>query len=185
MAARNTFGQDSAMYKMVEATTPVRRDQWESKESASKWMRQRQPWKTWDERTFKQFIVSMSWNVGFYSIPRADRWSVLKNYCLRPLPTAFYPHTNGTNGAVTLTTHRLEEFYAFTGKMFTYDATDRLNQICRYVPVHLVYGGRNDMLCVALPMLVYTEIQTLSNLAAKGSSWIRFQIQQKAGCLLR
>lgn len=58
MAARNTFGQDSAMYRMVEATTPVRRDQWEGREHARKWMRQRQPWKTWDERMFKQFIVS-------------------------------------------------------------------------------------------------------------------------------
>lgn len=96
-----------------------------------------------------------------------------KKYGLRPLPTASYPQTSGNDGAVTLTTHRLEEFYAFTGKMFTYDATDRLNQICRHVPVHLVYGGRNDMLYVLLDTQML-QAQTEPDFEARGRFKIHF-----------
>lgn len=68
----------------------------------------------------------------------------VQKHGLRALPTAFYPNKSGT----TLTTHRLAENVAFTGKCFAYDALDRLNQICAYVPVHLIYGDNNDMLWV-------------------------------------
>lgn len=45
------------IYKLVEATTPMRRDIWDSAEAASKWMKSRVPWKTWDPRVFEIYVV--------------------------------------------------------------------------------------------------------------------------------
>ncbi|KIM42595.1 hypothetical protein M413DRAFT_26627 [Hebeloma cylindrosporum] len=113
-------GQESDVYKMVKEMTPVRRDIWKSSDDAKAWLKSRIPWGAWDERVFDVYV----------------------KYGLRSLPTAFYPDkVSGT----TLTTHRLAENVAFTGKIFSYDALNRLNQICAYVPVHLIYGGNNDM----------------------------------------
>jgi hypothetical protein len=71
-------------------------------------------------------------------------WALsLQKYGLQELPTPYYPDRNT---GVTLTTHRSEENVAFTGVRFMGDALNRLNQICDYVPVHLIFGARNDML---------------------------------------
>ncbi|KAF9037087.1 Alpha/Beta hydrolase protein [Panaeolus papilionaceus] len=113
-------GQDSDMYKLVESTTPIRLDTWDTREAATKWFKKRIPWAMWDERVLDVYL----------------------KYGLRSLPTAYYPEK--TSG-VTLTTHRLAENVAFTGKIFSLDAVDRLNQICKHTPVHLIYGDRNDM----------------------------------------
>ncbi|PPQ72403.1 hypothetical protein CVT26_003796 [Gymnopilus dilepis] len=112
-------GQDSEIYKMVETMTPIRKDVWKSPEDASKWLKARVPWGSWDERVFDSYV----------------------KYGLRSLPTAYYPDKTGT----TLTTHRLAENIAFTGKRFSYDALYRLNQICTHVPVHLIFGDNADM----------------------------------------
>jgi len=112
-------GQDSEIYKMVEVMTPVRKDIWKSVEDASKWLKARVPWGSWGERVFDAYV----------------------KYGLRSLPTAYYPDKTGT----TLTTHRLAENIAFTGKLFSYDALNRLNQICAHVPVHLIFGDNADM----------------------------------------
>ncbi|KAF8972042.1 Alpha/Beta hydrolase protein [Flammula alnicola] len=118
--SREKDGQDSDVYKMVEEMTPIRRDIWKSFEDASGWLKKRLPWGAWDERVFDAYV----------------------KFGLRSLPTAFYPDkTSGT----TLTTHRLAENIAFTGKLFAYDALNRLNQICAHVPVHLIFGDNNDM----------------------------------------
>ncbi|KAF8229948.1 hypothetical protein L208DRAFT_144014 [Tricholoma matsutake] len=108
------------IYKLVEATTPMRRDIWDSAEAASKWMKSRVPWKTWDPRVFEIYV----------------------KYGLQPLPTPYYPDNHS---GVTLTTHKTEEFVAFTGTRFSTEAVYRLNQICDYLPVHLVLGARNDL----------------------------------------
>jgi hypothetical protein len=129
-------GQDSEVYKMVSEMTPVRKDIWKSCEDASKWLKKRLPWGSWDDRVFEAYVVrSMSLYIMTYVY-----W--VQKHGLRALPTAFYPDKSGT----TLTTHRLAENAAFTGKRFSYDALDRLNQICAFVPVHLIYGDNNDML---------------------------------------
>ncbi|PPQ85923.1 hypothetical protein CVT25_014800 [Psilocybe cyanescens] len=113
-------GHFSDLYKMVQMMTPIRRDIWKSFDAATKWLRASLPIETWDSRVFDAYI----------------------KYGIRSLPTAFYPdHKAG----VTLTTHRQEENIAFTGEIYIRDAVNRLNMICKYVPVHLIYGGRNDM----------------------------------------
>ncbi|KAH9483336.1 Abhydrolase domain-containing protein mpaH [Psilocybe cubensis] len=113
-------GQFSDMYKMVETMTPIRRDTWKSHDAAVKSIKGSLPFAMWDERVLDTYI----------------------KYGLRPLPTAFYPDKQS---GVTLTTHRQEENIAFTGYQFIRDAVNQLNIICRHVPVHLIYGDRNDM----------------------------------------
>ncbi|PPQ68569.1 hypothetical protein CVT24_005581 [Panaeolus cyanescens] len=113
-------GFKSPMYQAYANSVLTRRDVWRSKEEAREWMRKREPGRGWDERVFDTFI----------------------EHGLRPLPTAHYPHL--TSG-VTLTTHRSDENMAFSGRLYSLDAADRLSQICRFRRVHLVYGGKADM----------------------------------------
>ncbi|PPR03106.1 hypothetical protein CVT24_012411 [Panaeolus cyanescens] len=120
ISSKAMANQDSDMYRIIESTTPERRDTWDNSDAAIAWLEKRIPWAMWDKRVFSIYV----------------------KYGLRPLPTAYYP--DKTTG-VTLTTHRLAENVAFTGKRFSLDALDRLNTICRHLPVHLVYGDRNDM----------------------------------------
>ncbi|KDR71147.1 hypothetical protein GALMADRAFT_127350 [Galerina marginata CBS 339.88] len=112
-------GQDSDIYKLVETMTPIRKDIWTSNDEATHWLKSRLPWGSWEERVFDAYV----------------------KYGLRSLPTAFYPDKTGT----TLATHRLAENIAFTGKLFAYDALNRLNQICAHIPVHLIFGDNADM----------------------------------------
>jgi len=112
-------GQDSDIYKLVETMTPIRKDIWKTFDEASNWLKSRLPWGSWEERVFAAYV----------------------KYGLRSLPTAFYPDKTGT----TLATHRMAENIAFTGKLFAYDALNRLNQICAHVPVHLIFGDNADM----------------------------------------
>ncbi|KAG6809545.1 hypothetical protein H0H92_015843 [Tricholoma furcatifolium] len=116
--------QESEMYKLVRAMTPLRKDIWASRDAATKWMQTRLPWSAWDRRVF----------------------DIYTEYGLQPLPTPYYPDKQG----VTLTTHRSGENIAFTGEVFAYHALYRLNQICDAVPVHLIYGGENDMLLMRI-----------------------------------
>ncbi|GLB33147.1 hypothetical protein LshimejAT787_0100320 [Lyophyllum shimeji] len=119
MSSRSMEGQETEAYKLLAAMTPRRRDLWASREAAAKWMRARPPFANWDERVFEIYV----------------------KYGLQPLPTPYYPDKQG----VTLTTHRSGENIAFTGIKFIYHALYRLNQICEYVPVHLIYGAENDL----------------------------------------
>ncbi|KAG6833969.1 hypothetical protein H0H93_012872, partial [Arthromyces matolae] len=110
---------ETEMYKLVAAMTPIRKDRWPSQEAAVKWMEKRVPWNMWDRRVFDAFT----------------------KYGLQPLPTPYYPDKQG----VTLSTHRSGENNAFTGEIFSFHALHRLSQICNDIPVHLIYGGVNDM----------------------------------------
>lgn len=76
---------------------------------------------------------------------------VLQNHGLRPLPTAFYP--DKTDG-VTLTATWVDENAAYSkdsGTTFT--ALWNLNTLCSVVPVHLVYGARNDLMYVDISLV--------------------------------
>ena len=44
---------------MVEAMTPIRKDVWKSPEDASKWLKARVPWGSWDERVFDSYVVCL------------------------------------------------------------------------------------------------------------------------------
>ncbi|KDR68066.1 hypothetical protein GALMADRAFT_257320 [Galerina marginata CBS 339.88] len=117
--SKDKDGRDSDIYKLLETSTPVRRDIWKSNDEAALWLKSRLPWSSWEELVFDAYV----------------------KYGLRSLPTAFYPDKTGT----TLATHRLAENFAFTGILFTVDALNRLNQICEHVPVHLIFGDNADL----------------------------------------
>ncbi|KAF5315315.1 hypothetical protein D9619_007549 [Psilocybe cf. subviscida] len=118
--SKKWHGKDNEFYKMVEQMTPTRRDIWMNRREASEWLQSKIA-RAWDKRVFAKYV----------------------EHGVRLLPTAFYPDRQGA----TLTTHRLAESFCYgkAAKFFVYEALDRLNQICAYVPVHLVYGNRNDM----------------------------------------
>jgi hypothetical protein len=57
MSSRAMEEQRTEIYKLVEATTPMRRDIWDSREAAKKWMKSRLPWAAWDPRVFEIYVV--------------------------------------------------------------------------------------------------------------------------------
>ncbi|PBK71172.1 alpha/beta-hydrolase [Armillaria solidipes] len=111
----------TAMFKAFAAVNN-RHDIWPSREAAKAWLGKRFPWKAWDPEVLDIYV----------------------NHGLRPLPTAFYP--DKTDG-VTLTATWVDENAAYSkdaGTAFT--ALWNLNTLCSVVPVHLVYGARNDLM---------------------------------------
>jgi len=107
------------MYRFVEKTTPLRRDVWESKEAAHKWLQSRIPYRVWDPRILKLY----------------------SEHGLRQLPTPFHPDKKG----VVLVCSPADEAAAFAGTPDTLKAVEHMGTICGVVPFHLVFGARNDM----------------------------------------
>ncbi|KAJ3508790.1 hypothetical protein NLJ89_g5563 [Agrocybe chaxingu] len=120
MTSKAFDDKESDIYQFVKSTTPTRKDTWKSVDVAAAWLKARLPWAAWDERVFDVYVA----------------------HGLRALPTAYYPEKPS---GVTLTTHRLAENIAFEGKQYASNALNRLNQICVHLPVHLIFGGKNDL----------------------------------------
>ncbi|CAA7268726.1 unnamed protein product [Cyclocybe aegerita] len=120
MTSKAFDDKESDIYQFVKSTTPTRKDIWKSADAAAAWLKARLPWAAWDERVFDVYV----------------------KHGLRALPTAYYPDKMS---GVTLTTHRLAENIAFEGKQYASNALNRLNQICVHIPVHLIFGGKNDL----------------------------------------
>jgi len=57
MASSALEEHHTEIYKLVQVTTPVRRDIWDSREAAIKWMKARVPWAAWDPRVFDIYVV--------------------------------------------------------------------------------------------------------------------------------
>ncbi|KAG6824217.1 hypothetical protein H0H92_007631 [Tricholoma furcatifolium] len=111
--------QTTEMYKFIAASTPRRKDIWPSREAAIKEMKEQLPYSEWDPRMF----------------------DIYTKYGLQSLPTPYYPDKEGT----TLTTHRSSESVIYQSQAIAYYGLYRLNQISAFIPVHLIYGERNDM----------------------------------------
>ncbi|KAK0443605.1 alpha/beta-hydrolase [Armillaria borealis] len=110
----------TAMYKTVATVT--RHDIWASREAAKVWLGKRFPWKVWDPEVLDIYV----------------------NQGLRPLPTAFYP--DKTDG-VTLNATWADENSAYSKDGATQiTALWHLNILCSAVPVHLIYGAKNDLI---------------------------------------
>ncbi|KDR69560.1 hypothetical protein GALMADRAFT_145312 [Galerina marginata CBS 339.88] len=107
------------MYRIVEKTTSSRRSMWNSKEEAYMWLKKRSPWKFWDPRILKLHV----------------------EHGLRQLPSPFNPDQNG----VALICRPTNEAAAFSGTSATHKAVEHLNIISSVIPIHLVFGARNDM----------------------------------------
>lgn len=58
MYSREMVDRQTEIYKLVEATTPLRRDIWPTQEAARTWLQARPPWGTWDPRVLDVYTVS-------------------------------------------------------------------------------------------------------------------------------
>jgi hypothetical protein len=57
MTSRAMEEHRTEIYKLVQDTTPLRRDIWDSRETAANWLRKRLPWAAWDPRVFDVYVV--------------------------------------------------------------------------------------------------------------------------------
>jgi hypothetical protein len=55
--SKKWHGKDNDVYKMVEQTTPTRRDIWKSRQEASAWLKSKIA-RGWDQRVFAKYVVS-------------------------------------------------------------------------------------------------------------------------------
>lgn len=132
----------TAMYKTV--ATVNRHDIWASREAAKVWLGKRFPWKDWDPEVLDIYVVSISLSISLSS------FTVVQNQGLRPLPTAFYP--DKTDG-VTLNATWADENSAYTKDGATQiTSLWHLNILCGALPVHLIYGAKNDLMCVKISL---------------------------------
>ncbi|KAI0730568.1 alpha/beta-hydrolase [Earliella scabrosa] len=98
-----------------------RKDIWPSRDAARAWMAKRLPWSTWTPRCLDLFV----------------------EHALRDLPTAIYPdHTHG----VTLCCTRDQEVGGYSYNEDGFDSLDRLKDVCPAIPVHCVFGEREDVI---------------------------------------
>ncbi|KAK0472758.1 alpha/beta-hydrolase [Armillaria novae-zelandiae] len=110
----------TAMFKAISTITK-RHDVWASRDEARSWFRKRFPWKAWDPEVLDTYV----------------------DHGLRALPTAFYPDKSD---GVTLSATWVDENAAYSkdsGSATT--ALWNLNTLCGVLPVHLIYGARNDL----------------------------------------
>ncbi|KAJ6511479.1 alpha/beta-hydrolase [Mycena vitilis] len=109
-----------AQMDMVIATVGKKRDIWPTREDARQWMSRRHPWKIWKPEVLNRFV----------------------EFALRDLPTATYPETQG---GVTLCCTRQQEVTGYTYYQDAIDGVDRLTEICAALPVHCIFGEKNDL----------------------------------------
>lgn len=132
-------GKHTPIYRAIEQATPLRRTIWESREAARTWLKARPPWVAWDSRILDLYVVSellcqIPFNVNTY----------IQEFGLRALPTGF----NSDKEGVVLSCHPASEIAAFKSEKESLKAIGRLGDICKVLPVHLIFGARNDMLFV-------------------------------------
>ncbi|KAF7360387.1 Alpha/beta-hydrolase [Mycena venus] len=87
---------------------------WPSREDARHWMSRQSPWKDWEPQVLAHFV----------------------EFALRDLPTATYPDTS--NGVTPCWTQQKEVI------SYALDSTDRITELCGVLPVHCIFGAKND-----------------------------------------
>ncbi|KAJ7628804.1 alpha/beta-hydrolase [Roridomyces roridus] len=92
----------------------IRRDTWDSREAAHKWMQTRFPWNMWDPRVLRAHI-----DHGFKDTPE---------------------------GKVTLKCDKSHEANAFLDKVAHFDSVDQVGRICSLLPLHIIWGDRDDII---------------------------------------
>ncbi|KAJ6564055.1 Alpha/Beta hydrolase protein [Mycena capillaripes] len=95
--------------------TMMRRDRWRSRAEAAAWLKGRAPWKRWDSRVLQLFV----------------------DHALTDTPDG--------SGCVTLKCDRRQEALAFPDVHPHFDAAAELSRISCFVPVHLVWGTRSEL----------------------------------------
>ncbi|TFK86474.1 alpha/beta-hydrolase [Polyporus arcularius HHB13444] len=107
-------------WELLVEMAKTRKDIWPSREAARDWMSKRLPWNSWTPRCLDLFV----------------------EYALRDLPTATYP--DQTDG-VTLCCTRDHEAAGYIYHQDGFDSLDRLGDICPMIPVHCIFGEKEDV----------------------------------------
>ncbi|RDX51314.1 alpha/beta-hydrolase [Lentinus brumalis] len=107
-------------WKLLVEMAKTRKDTWPSREAARDWMSKRLPWSSWTARCLDLFV----------------------EYALRDLPTAIYP--DRADG-VTLCCTRDQEAAGYIYHQDGFDSLDRLGELCSVIPVHCIFGEKEDV----------------------------------------
>jgi len=124
LKAHSRLTKHTPAHLAVKAMTPSRRDIWGSREEAQIYFKKRVPWRSWDPRVLDKYV----------------------RYGLRELPTALIPNIES---GVTLTVPKITEAAAWEPWDTSMDALNRFNQICKTIPIHLVFGEREEIFSAA------------------------------------
>ncbi|PCH36732.1 hypothetical protein WOLCODRAFT_82589 [Wolfiporia cocos MD-104 SS10] len=120
-----------AMYDAISG----RRDTWNSREEATAFFKQRDPWKRWDERVLNAHVV---YGLKDHAIEEGGR-QVMK---------------------VTLKCHKFQERMPLKDDIEIFlDAADTLRTLDASFPIHCVLGMRNDVMYSILAMRRMASIQ--------------------------
>ena len=134
---------DAALQNAM-AFAKVRKDIWPSRQAAREWLARKAPWRAWDARALDLYVVRdhspRSWQpaCGLTVNGRQE-------YALRDLPTPTYPDRRE---GVTLATTREQEYAGYVYYEDGYSGLIRLRELCGVIPVHAVFGARNDIMYV-------------------------------------
>ncbi|KAJ7114844.1 Alpha/beta hydrolase family-domain-containing protein [Mycena epipterygia] len=113
------------------AATKTRRDKWPSREVAYQWMKARYPWRVWDPRMLQALIV-------------------LNPLLEILLSEHFLPQDHGltetSDGEVTPKCGKHQESSCYPDTFAHFDSMKQINRIWRTVPLHIIWGTRNDEL---------------------------------------
>ncbi|KAJ8487341.1 hypothetical protein ONZ45_g14376 [Pleurotus djamor] len=122
-----------------------RRHEWESKEDAYAWMKSRRPWKGWDARVLKAFVISESGGGG------GGVWVVV-----RPLRNGAEAVDGGGVRAdrVELVSTAEHESQHYRPSEVLWEAPRIMAEVSHTKPVHLIWGGTPDM----VPLSVRNKI---------------------------
>ncbi|KAK0490382.1 Alpha/beta hydrolase fold-1 [Armillaria novae-zelandiae] len=105
---------------MLTKAVAAQRSTWNNRKAAFDYLVKRAPWKTWDIR----IVV------------------IQANYGLRPLDP------ERSLESVTTKCDKRHEAGSFTDFESTFDATEQIEKVCATVPVHVIYGKKDSLVCV-------------------------------------
>lgn len=103
---------------LLTLTFQVRRDTWPSRQTAFQWMRNKFPWRNWDQRVLQLFT----------------------DYGLTPI------NSNRDNGPVKLKTSKDHEALGYSDVDGHFQAPLELGRVCKVLPVHIIWGDMEDLM---------------------------------------
>ncbi|TBU43562.1 alpha/beta-hydrolase [Dichomitus squalens] len=101
----------------ITKSVAASRASWSTKEEALKWLSAKYPWKTWDPRVLRLFV----------------------EHGLRE------HRDDGGRDCVVVKCSKKHEASAYKDFESTFEATDMISAVCRAVPLHIIFGAKNDL----------------------------------------
>ena len=89
---------ETPVYKAISSMTPLRRENWASREAAQAWMAKRLPWSMWDPEALEIYVVSslLCWPLPSCSCPRNMAFASFQRCSIRTNKASLSPATEKT-----------------------------------------------------------------------------------------